>query len=502
MTVKKSDILFFRSGVAFKRVMLSLFIVFLFVAAGTAQTENVTIKGNAKQYAGFNLSIRHYTNYISYKSEELGNFKVDENGNFSLSFYIPEITYAYMNLGVYRGFIYLEPGKTYEIILPPYTPIKEADRFNLYYNHETIVIGIKNADALALNKNINQFDDEYNFLFNKNAFRLFNKRDVKLTDSLVARLDSMFPGIGNEFFDHYKQFRYAKLYMLSMKRQENRVISKFYSKAAVEFENPSYWETFFLLFKGFFTGYFTSKKGKALKAAFADSTDFKRLSDVFGTDTLYAQREFREVVLLKALYDAFYSGNYDKSKIIKILDSAEKQGGTDRVRKVAGELFRKVNHLRAGTPAPGFTLYNINGKERSLSSYKGRFVYLNFCNTENHACKKDFQLLDAFSKRMRRELTIVSIATDRDAAKLESFVKSHKYKWDFLYFGDQANVIFDYDIRVLPTYILIDPEGNVLMSPAPAPEENFMARFYEAAKNYRYKKLRKERPKERSIYDF
>jgi peroxiredoxin len=502
MTAKASEILFFKLGVAFKRVMLLFIISFLFLTAGTAQPENVTVKGNAKQYAGFNLSLRHYANYISYKSEELGNVKVDENGDFSLSFYIPEITYAYMDLGVFRGFIYLEPGKTYEIILPPYTPVREADRFNLYYRHEKIVIGIKNADASTLNKNINKFDNEYNFLFNKNAFRLFNKRDVKLTDEIVAGLDSMFPGFGNEFFDHYKQFRYAKLYMLSMKRQENRVISRFYSKASVEFENPAYWETFALLFKGFFTGYFSSKKGIALRTELADSTDFKRLSDALGADTLYAQREFREVVLLKVLYDAFYSGNYDKGKIIEVLNSAVRQGGTGRVRKIAGELFRKVNHLRVGTPAPEFSLYNINGKERSLSSYKGRFVYLNFCNTENHACKKDFQLLDAFSKRMRRDLTIVSIATDRDAAKLEGFVKSHKYKWDFLYFGDQANVIFDYDIRVLPTYILIDPDGNVLMSPAPAPEENFMARFYEAAKNYRYKKLRKERPKERSIYDF
>jgi len=502
MTVKASEILFFQQGITFKKAILSFFIAFLLSSVGIAQTDNVTIKGNAKQYAGFNLSLRHYANYISYKSEELGNFKVDEDGNFSLSFYISGITYTYMDLGVLRGFMYLEPGKTYEIILPPYTPIREADRFNFYFNHEKIVIGIKNADALALNKNINQFDDEYNFLFNKNAFKLFNKRDVKLTDKLVARLDSMFPGIGNEFFDNYKQFRYAKLYMLSMKRQERRVISKFYSRAVVGFENPAYWETFSLLFKDFFTGYFTSKKGEALKTAYTDSTDFKALSGALESDTLYAQREFREVVLLKALYDAFYSGHFNKDKIIAILKSATKQGGTDRIRKVAGELFKKVTHLQIGTPAPDFSLYNINGKKRSLSSYKGRFVYLNFCNSENHECKKDFQLLDTFSKRMRRDLTIVSIATDRDVAKLETFVKSHRYKWDFLYFGDQANVIFDYDIRILPTYILIDPDGNILMSPAPAPEENFVAKFYEAAKNYRYKKLRKEHPKEKSIYDF
>jgi peroxiredoxin len=502
MKVKASDIFFFSKGLHIKIVMLGVIFSFFYSARGFSQTDNVTIKGNAKQYAGFNLSLRHYTNYISYNTEELGNFKVDENGNFELSIHLDDITYSFVDLGVLRGSIFLEPGKAYEIILPPYTPMKDADRFNPYFKHEKIIIGIKNDDALALNKSINQFDEEYNFLFNKNAFSLFNRGNVKLTDELVSRLDSLFPDNGNKFFENYKQFRYAKLYMLSMKRQKNRVISKYYAGSPVCYENPAYWETFGLLFKDFFSGYFTSKKGKALKQAFADTTGFKDLSSVLGKDTLYSSQEFREAVLLKALYDAFYSGHYDKDKIIFFFESAALLGSTAKIRTLAEELFKKVNHLRIGTPAPDFSLYNINGKDRTLESYRGRFVYLNFCNTENYTCKKDFQLLNVFSKKLRRDLVIVSIATDRDIKKLEEFVKTHKYKWDFLYFGDQANVIFDYDIRALPSYILIDPEGNILLSPAPAPEENFVARFYETVKDYRYKKLRKERPKEKSIYEF
>jgi len=492
--------IFFNAAV--KAVLLSVSIILLSSASGSAQSGNVTIKGNAPQYAGFNLTIKHYTNYISNNSEELGNFKVSETGSFSFSTRIEGIIYAFIDLGVLRGYIFLEPGKTYDIILPPYSPIKEADRFNPYFKHEKITIGIGNDDALALNKNINLFDDEYNFLFNKNAFKMFNRGDRNLTDRLVARLDSLFPDNNSLFFNRYKQFRYAKLYMLSMKRQKNKVINRFYSGSPVCYENPAYWETFDLLFRNFFAGYFTSKRGKELKEAYADSTGFNKLSSTLAQDSLYRQQEFREIVLLKALYDAFYSGHYDKDKVIGMFDSAARQGGSDKIRALAGELLKKVNHLRVGTPAPDFLLHNVNGKERSLASYKGKFVYLNFCNTENYTCKKDFQLLDAFSKKMRRELVIVSIATDHDVNKLEQYVKSHKYKWDFLFFGDQANVIFDYDIRAIPAYFLIDPEGNILKSPAPAPEENFVAGFYETVKNYRYKTLRKERPKEKSIYEF
>jgi len=194
------------------------------------QTDIITLEGKAKQYAGFNLSLQCYTNFISYKTEEIGNFKVDEQGNFRLTTHIDDITYAFMDLGILRGYIYLEPGKTYKLILPPYTPKKEADRFNPYFKSENVIIGIENDDAVKLNKDILQFDDEYNFMFNKNAFRLFNKSDVKLADKIVARLDSLFPDNDNNFFNDYKHYRYAKLYMLSMKRQTRRVIYNYYSK--------------------------------------------------------------------------------------------------------------------------------------------------------------------------------------------------------------------------------------------------------------------------------
>ncbi len=475
--------------------------ILIFAFSVVAQKDNVVLKGTAKQFGGFNLSLQYITNYITNETADLGSFIVDEKGDFSFSIYLSDVTYAFIELGVLRGFIYLEPNTTYEIILPPYTPIEEADRFNPFFIHEDVIVGISNNEALALNKAIIQFDEEYDYQFNSNAFQLFNRDNVTLANQIINRLDSIFPTEENLFFNNYKYFKYAKLSMVSRKRQQRKVIFEFYSNTPVGYDNPAYWETFNLMFKNFFSGYFSISSGKELKTAFVEGLPFDSLSVVFGNDSLFRDSQFREVVLLKGLYDAFYSGNYNQEKIISLFEQAVKSGTSDRVRKIALSLYKKANHLRVGSKAPDFTVYTTSGKEKKLSSFKGKFVYLNFCNTENYTCKKDFQVLNALHGRMKRDLTIVSIATDRDPDKLAKFIKTNRYKWSFLYFGDKGNVIFDYSINALPTYFLIDPDGNIVLSPAPAPEENFGALFYETIKDYRYKKLRKEQPKGRTIYD-
>ncbi len=485
-----------------RRLTIISALILIYTLSAIAQKDNVVIKGTSKQYAGFNLSLQHITNYITNETEEIGSFIVDDKGDFSFSIYLSDVTYVFIDLGVLRGFIYLEPNTTYEIILPPYTAMEEADRFNPFFIHENVIIGISNNEALALNKAIIQFDEEYDYQFNSNVFQLFNRDDVVLANQIINLLDSLFPAEENIFFNNYKFNKYAKLSMLSRKRQQRKIIYEFYSNTPVCYENPAYWETFNLLFKNFFSSYFSVSSGKELKTVFAEGLPFDSLSGVFGNDSLFRNDQFREVVLLKGLYDAFYSGHYNQGKIISLFEQAVKMGTSDQVRKLALSIYKKVNHLRVGFKAPEFSVYTTSGKEKKLSSFKGKFVYLNFCNTENYTCKKDFQVLEALHSRMKRDLTIVSIATDRDPDKLAKYIKTNRYKWDFLYFGDKGNVIFDYSINALPTYFLIDPEGNLLLSPAPAPEENFGAIFYETIKSYHYKKLRKEEPKEKSIYDF
>jgi thiol-disulfide isomerase/thioredoxin len=157
--------------------------------------------------------------------------------------------------------------------------------------------------------------------------------------------------------------------------------------------------------------------------------------------------------------------------------------------------------LRPGSAAPQFTLYRLDGKERSLSNYEGKFVYLNFMHTSNHTCKQDLQLLNVLSKQLRRELSIVTVIMDEDPAAAIKLVKDNKYRWDFLHYAAMPKVALDYRIRALPAYFILDPGQKLRLSPSPSPDESFIPQFTEAQRKYHYEQMRKDKPKTKSIYD-
>ena len=60
---------------------------------------------------------------------------------------------------------------------------------------------------------------------------------------------------------------------------------------------------------------------------------------------------------------------------------------------------------------------------------------------------------------------------------MQKLVRENDYSWTFMHFSSQPDVIKNYDIRAYPSYFLISPSGELILSPAPAPSQNFEGVF-------------------------
>lgn len=470
-----------------------------FITMGQSGQE-VILRGNAIDYAGYHLVMQKIINPISMESVSMLTIEVDENGDFNQTVDLYEVSHVSLDMGRYRAYIYLEPGKAYELVLPPFMPRSDADRFNPYFIPEDVVLGIANKESQGLNQEISQFDQDLFERYNANAVKLFAKGDKVLAEKLILELDSLYPAKVDSYFQKYKQYAYGELLMLAYRRQKRQVMNRIMS-GDIAMQMPSFIKILNTSYKNFFTNYFGTPQGEPLRLAYANKAPFDSLVSVLKTDTIFTSNELAEVVLLKGLYDAFYSGQYGEEQIIELFKQGSEDGCTKRIRDIASGLYKKVTWLRTGSDAPQFTLYRLDGKERSLSDYKGKFVYLNFMHTDNHSCKKDLQLLHVLSKELKRELTIVTIILDEDPGKAKELIKANGYKWDFLHYNAQPKVILDYNIQALPAYFVIDPKQSLRLSPAPSPTESFTPIFIEAHRDYNYEQLRKNKPKQKTIYD-
>jgi len=190
-----------------------------------------------------------------------------------------------------------------------------------------------------------------------------------------------------------------------------------------------------------------------------------------------ANDTLKELVILKACYDECFAQNIPYRAVKQTLDSLVILSKIDKHKEIARDIIEITMHLRSGYPAPDFELLDLDGMHYDIKSYKGKFIYLNFCTDWSYACKEEFSLLKNIYKNHSDVLEIVSITPKQDYHKLSEYFKQHDYNWPLRYVNNDS-VFINYNVRVYPMYYLIDPYGILTLSPAPTPNEKFEWRFF------------------------
>lgn len=483
------------------RFLVLLLVLLIACSINASSVDNVTISGSAKEYANMHLIVECQKNYITRDFKELKGFFVNEEGDFEVSFYLEETTKVLIKLGETEVFLFAQPEVNYQVVFPPYKPLKPENRLNLFFVRERVLMGVMDEKSFNANIKVLDFEAYYNQKFAANIQRIVLTNNRKLAQSIIDETEIKFHSKKGSWFDDYKQYSYVNLDNFIYANKVRVLIKKSFTDKKVSYTLKPYWDSFNQVFSNFFYNYFSSNYGAELKQKWETAESFDTLVSTLSKDTLFYQRNLAELVVLKGLYDGFYSGYYDEEKVINLVKKAEEECVKTENREIASDILKKIIKLRMGTHAPAIGLPTLSGKQKELEDFRGKFVYLNFANTQNYACKKDFQVLEEFADMYKRDMVIVTILMDEDPDEAAKYVKKNKFRWTFLYFNHNGKVLTDYAVKGYPTYYLIDPEGNLVYSPAPAPEENFVPMFQEIYNEYRYKKLRKEKPKERTIYD-
>ena len=114
-----------------------------------------------------------------------------------------------------------------------------------------------------------------------------------------------------------------------------------------------------------------------------------------------------------------------------------------------------------GDNAPLFTLKDLDGKEVSLSSFKGKPVFLNFWATWCPYCRKERKELDALHTAYKdKEMVIISVALDKSKRKVVNFMKNHPAEYIVLIDTTMKSAAM-YGVSGFPTTFLINRDGVI-----------------------------------------
>jgi thiol-disulfide isomerase/thioredoxin len=145
--------------------------------------------------------------------------------------------------------------------------------------------------------------------------------------------------------------------------------------------------------------------------------------------------------------------------------------------------YNKNKVMGKGILSPKFENYmDVKGGEKSLDSFKGKYVYIDVWATWCRPCIQQIPYLQALEKEYHnKNIEFVSISTDEsrrsggswEAAekKWRGFIKKKNMTGVQLWSGQDYSFQQAYQINSIPRFILIDPEGKIVDANAARPSD-------------------------------
>ncbi|WP_197492181.1 TlpA disulfide reductase family protein [Arachidicoccus ginsenosidimutans] len=133
--------------------------------------------------------------------------------------------------------------------------------------------------------------------------------------------------------------------------------------------------------------------------------------------------------------------------------------------KETGERIATLSRVEVGNNAPGFAQADENNKSVTLSSYKGKYVLLEFWASWCGPCRAESpNVLKAYKKYKDKGFDVLSVSLDHEKDKWVEAVKKDGLLWKQVsdLNGWKNAVAVLYGINAVPANFLIDPSGKIV----------------------------------------
>ena len=464
-----------------KRYFL-FYIALLMISAIVQGQTNITIKGETVDAAGKKVMLGGYTDKISCQEIVFDTCTINEQQQFEVHCFARYPMLVFLQIENYSQSFYVEPGGDYRIYIPRFD-WNQDERRNVFLDPVTLpveFISLPAADVNAAVSRLDAFVDKY-IADHRCFFDERYKPQKRYFDSLLAAVDKACPDGELEFFNRYKRYHLAQL-RLDMKFASRQQL---YNTYLLNQPVLCYDENYMAFFSSFYRNFLsmgTRKLPLRKLSHMVNNNDYQHFIDTLGVEPLLRHEQIRELAALQALKEFYYNPDFfDGSQVRRFIECIRDHSKFADHRTIAQNVLNSLQGTRTGSTVQTFLLPDVDKHLVSLENFRGKWVYLSFLRLDEPACLGEIETLAHFRDTVyanNDNVAFVSICCDREFQKMYHFLKNSKhgdrYHWIWLHFDGDYEMLNRFRVVSYPTFILINPEGELQYNITPNPSTGFL----------------------------
>jgi hypothetical protein len=456
----------------------------LLFSIGSLSGQMVTIRGQASDYAGKSLIFYTYPEPVSRQAKNVAETTVQMDGNFVLTFPLDHTIEIYADLEKYRGTLIAEPGHEYDISLPAWSARTEVEAASPYFVAQLYWLNIKNSKTSDLNFLVRAFLTDYNKEITLHTVDLYKKRSLDTAKAIIAGLEKSYPTRKNQFFDILKTCSYGEIELAVWQEDKDKIIRKYIATNDVSLTHPAYQHLLNLLCSDYLTFKSQDIRQKKMIAPALQGNFDGFVTQLMGSGF---KKDAAELMAVKAFYDGYYSGKFDKKNMLNGLKESLSQCYFDPLKTCLPSIIAHVTILQEGNKSPDLLLKNQKDVVTKLHP-NGKYVYLAFFTSASKESKAELDSLVSMDKKLNKILTIIPVSLDKNPTEVAKLWTEKKYPWELMRAAHIGQATTDYRIKAVPTFYLISPDNKLALSPALSPSHNFESLFLKIYREGRFRK--------------
>jgi peroxiredoxin len=457
------------------KISAILVLISILLSAGSP-AGGITIKGSEPGYAGRSLKFLTYTDPVSLNEKEIFKLLIDAKGNFGTEIQVRETTFCYCDFGIYRGKLLLVPSENIILKLPPLREKSFEESKNPYFEPVEIWLQVNEGTEKTLTTLVSRFDSRFFYLTDHYFNQLYYRNLSQYRDTIRNILDQEFSRYTNPYLQMHRQIRIKSVEADMARAGREKTIGFLKELSVKDWDQPAFREFLNTLFVSTLSNESKTIGGSRLKQWVRDKNipELKKWCGKFcGVST-----PMDDLILLKMLHDAFYSGEFSKTTILEILrsDYFARQANI-RIIQIDKELIAKLTFLEKGSPAPEICLPQPDGKNWCTGSNTKPYLYLMFADLEIPICREQVKYLKTMVEKTGPNLQVVLVVSPSGKINISDFISRNQVPGIILIENRDNENAGKYKVRSFPSAYLLDKNQKVVLAPAKTPLDGFEFQF-------------------------